>query len=377
MEVSRGRRFTFTTAAMTCAGLLGLGMGHGAVNLKAREKNPKAGPATNPDKDVAIKGGLVALASTIGEPTGGEWDKVQSLAGKAGKTYYFLWSLERVAMAYGLEKIGNKDWYSWGAEILVANQAVNGSWIGAYAEGGVDTSFALLFLCRSNLAPDLTTALKGRIKKAGETALTAGGVGGAKLVKDRLGKGLEPGIGAKPDPAESGNKAGTRKKPRLIQDSPEAQDREINRLSNEFVRAAGDDQEKMLTKLKTSKGVVYTEALAGSIPLLKGSIKTKARDALAGRLTRMSADTLRDKLKDDNLEIRRAAALACALKKSKGHIPDLIGLLEDPEVPVALAAHQALMDLTGKDFGPEADATRAERKEAVSKWKAWWKKRDE
>jgi hypothetical protein len=371
------RRNSHPTAAMTCAGLLGLAMGHGAVNLKAKEKNPNAGPATNPDKDLAIKAGLVALASTIGQQVGRDREKVPLLRNNAGWTYYYLWSLERVAMAYGLEKIGSKDWYSWGAEILLANQTLDGSWAGSYSQGGVDTSFALLFLCRSNLAPDLTASLKGRIKKAGETALTAGGVGGRKLVEGQLGKGMKPGIGGRQDPPEKEDHAGSKKKAGVIQVSAEQQDREIARLSTEFVRAAGEDQENLLTKLKSSKGVVYTEALAGSIPLLNGGMKAKARDALARRLTRMSAETLKDKLKDDNLEIRRAAALACALKKAKAHIPHLIALLEDPELPVALAAHQALKDLSGEDFGPEADATRAERKEAVAQWKAWWKKRNE
>src|SRR5262249_3508894 len=44
--------------------------------------------------------------------------------------YYFLWSLERMAVAFGLETIGGKDWYNWGAEILLANQSPNGGWEG-------------------------------------------------------------------------------------------------------------------------------------------------------------------------------------------------------------------------------------------------------
>ena len=69
-----------------------------------------------------------------------------------------------------------------------------------------------------------------------------------------------------------------------------------------------------------------------------------------------------------------AAARACAQKKARALVPDLIALLTDPEPPVARSAHQALTALTGKDFGPEADATRAERKAALKKWRAWWKK---
>ena len=44
-----------------------------------------------------------------------------------GRTYYFLWSLERVAVALDLDTIGKKDWYGWGAEILLENQAPNGA----------------------------------------------------------------------------------------------------------------------------------------------------------------------------------------------------------------------------------------------------------
>src|SRR5262249_25004635 len=142
----------------------------------------------------------------------------------------------------------------------------------------------------------------------------------------------------------------------------------------ELVQAGGERQEELVEKLKKEKGLVHTEALASSIPLLKGGIKDKARAALAERLTRMTASTLKAKLADDNLEVRRAAALACGRKKVRTLLPNLIDLLEDPETPVAIAARQALKELSGRDFGPEDDATREERSTAVAKWKAWWKK---
>jgi len=56
--------------------------------------------------------------------------------------------------------------------------------------------------------------------------------------------------------------------------------------------------------------VVNTLALAAAIPQLTGTVKTKARSALAERLSRMTNHTLKDKLQDDDPEIRRAAALA-------------------------------------------------------------------
>jgi hypothetical protein len=65
--------------------------------------------------------------------------------------------------------------------------------------------------------------------------------------------------------------------------------------------------------------------------------------------------------------------LACARKKTKSLVPQLIALLDDAETAVAGAAQQALKELSGKDFGPTEDATRAERKAAIAQWKAWWK----
>jgi hypothetical protein len=362
-------------AAMTCAGLLGLATGHGAVNEKIKERNPKAKRLRDPNKDPAIKKGLIALAAAIGEPLGDGKGSALEMKDRAARAYYYLWSLERVAMVYGLDKIGKKDWYRWGAEIILANQSLDGSWKGNYTEGGVDTSFALLFLRRSNLAPDLTAYLKGSIRNAGEVvSLKSGGRGGQKLV---LGKDIQPDLDLTGKGKRNQKDAlpPAREKTDVLPQAKEDQDRQITKLSTEFVRASGDEQETVLKKLRDSKGVVYTEALAGSIPLLKGAMKGKARAALAQRMTRMRAVTLKEKFQDDNLEVRRAAALACASKKLKALIPDVIELLGDPELPVALAARQALKDLTGKDFGPEDDATRAERKAAIAEWKAWWKKR--
>ena len=41
---------------------------------------------------------------------------------------YFLWSLERMAVIYDLKLIEGKDWYEWGAEIILANQQADGGW---------------------------------------------------------------------------------------------------------------------------------------------------------------------------------------------------------------------------------------------------------
>jgi hypothetical protein len=138
-----------STNSMTCVGLLGLAIGRGAV--------PGAAAGKDKLEDPAIHRALQALGRYIGTPAkdAGARPPMQNL--------YFLWSVERVAMLYSLKTIGGKDWYGWGAQILLANQRADGSWAGMEYTGRnelVDTCFALLFLSRSNLVSDLTENLR-------------------------------------------------------------------------------------------------------------------------------------------------------------------------------------------------------------------------
>jgi hypothetical protein len=137
---------------MTCVGLLGLALGHGALLPEERDVNR---PASRVGADVAIKRGLEALGRSVGVPQKRENAPTPNL--------YFLWSVERVAMIYQLPTIGGKDWYGWGANDLIASQRQDGAWSGSEYHGSsppLDTAFALLFLRRSNLVPDLTERLQ-------------------------------------------------------------------------------------------------------------------------------------------------------------------------------------------------------------------------
>jgi hypothetical protein len=283
-----------------------------------------------------------------------------------GRGYYFLWSLERVAVAFNLDTIGRKDWYGWGAEILIANQAADGSWAGEFA-GAPDTCFALLFLRRSNLARDLTASLRGQLKDPGAIELKGGGVGGASVEPPRLKSAFGPSEKSSREPAV---------KPVTPPTPPRAEDA-VTRLSDELLQAPAARQDQVLAKLRDTPGGEHTQALVLAIPKLTGEARTRARDALAERLTRMKASTLEAYLENEDLELRRAAALACAMKDERGQVPRLIELLDDPEPPVARAAYAALKSLTGQDFGPAIDATRAERAKAVADWKAWWARQED
>src|SRR5262249_53751788 len=134
--------------AMTAVGLLGLAVGHGLNNRDAEGRAQGL-------QDPRILGGFVALNRHVGKPTG-QWQNHEMV------NLYVLWSIERVAVLYNLASFGEKDWYRWGAEILVANQQPRGNWDrGGYhgASPVIDTCFALLFLKRANLAEDLTGRL--------------------------------------------------------------------------------------------------------------------------------------------------------------------------------------------------------------------------
>ncbi len=150
---------------------------------------------------------------------------------------------------------------------------------------------------------------------------------------------------------------------------------EAAKRCEELVNAKGGEQMSVLARLRDAKGIENTDALALAIPKLSGDIRKQARDALTQRLTRMTAATLRDKLQEDSIEVRCAAALACGRKNAKEHIPDLLQLLDDPEGDVLQAVRVALSDLTGQDFGPAADAGHRGRAESVSAWRKWWKER--
>jgi hypothetical protein len=303
---------------------------------------------------------------------------------KMGRFYYFLWSLERAAVAYGLDKIGGKDWYAWGAEFLLKDQEKDGSWQGVHGEYGADTCFALLFLRRADLAKDLSASLKNKMKNPAE--LRVGIPGRDKSIKpirspfeDGTGSGQEQ---ATARPKEGGSRPATpvtppstgAAKPRPAETNVEPN---VGKLSAELVDAPASKWGQVLAKLRDAKGPEYTQALAHAIAQLDGEQKKKARQALSERLSNLKASILPTYMEDDDPELRRAAALACAMKEDMAHVGNLIELLKDRERTVERAAYAALKELTKKDFGPAADASDQEKAAAIKAWRDWWKKQAE
>ena len=378
--------FSRSTPSMTCAGLLGLATGYGAslrtVPGGKSLPRPGAGRARDLDlsRDPAIRRALMVLSTAVGQPTGiPAKARPQLQFANGGKVFYYLWSLERVAAVFGLDTIGGKDWYGWGAECLLATQADDGSWtIGEFPQGGVDTCFALLFLKRSNLAPDLTRILRTyQVKDPGRVEPSTRGFGPLDPSKSSKPPTDPPGVKPrKPPPSpgagvESPTKTPTTRNPPPLVGS--GAEEEASQMGKVLVSGAGPKLDQVLTRLREGKGSAFTEALAQAIPNLEGDVRKKARRVLAERMARMNAETLGNKLRDQDPEVRRATCLACAMREETTHFARLIDLLQDPEPLVARAARAALKSLSGQDFGPEEDATQAERTTALEKWKNWWK----
>jgi hypothetical protein len=352
-----GPRNNDSAASMTCAGLLGLTVAYGVATEvveekaeAAKDKESKPRAVQDPAKDPALTRAIAVLATAVGYPTAKlkEMGRPTEIPRIGGRSYYFLWSLERACLALDLDTIGGKDWYEWGSELILANQAQDGSWQGDYAHHRADTCFALLFLRRANFVRDLSARMKGKL----DHKALRGGVGMEGL-KEKLGGGVA-------GPGKEGDKPGEGK--------------ESERLAAEVVEARGERQTELLTKLRDAQGQACTDALVIVIGQTNGDAKKSARKALAERLAKDGADKLTAYLEDREVEIRRAAALACALSGSKAHVPQLIGLLGDREQLVSRAAWAALRNLTNQDFGPALDATDADKDKAIKAWQAWWAK---
>jgi hypothetical protein len=420
--------------SMTCAGLLGLATAVGRREerrLKAEPQShpepkaakpttppkpddpffspaipddpkpkPKAAPKEAPRKRLDQRDKAVAAAfDNLAGILGGNANR-----GKAGpnalfpggrfndRDMYFLWSLERVGVIYGLEKIGRTDWYQFGAEQILRAQNRDGSWGDNGYGPVVNTSFALLFLARSNLVRDLTAKVQ---KDPFNVELRSGAQAGGPAVepKEPIAKAEPMPVkpGPKADPASVPNKAVVKPEPTPVKPvspmptevvepvkpkpKPLPLDEASGKLADALLKVPAASWPKALQQVRDGKGGDFTKALVMVVHRVDGDRKKQARTALEERLSRMSAATLRGMVKSDDGELRRAAILACAMREDRTHIPDLIARLTDEEEAVVRAARAALKSLSGgKDFGPEAGSTKLDRAVAVEQWKSWWAK---
>ncbi len=148
-------------------------------------------------------------------------------------------------------------------------------------------------------------------------------------------------------------------------------------LVQQMLQQLASDQDErrqllVIEKLRDAKGNAYTEGLVQALRIVRGGVQQAARDALIDRMTRMKADTLRDKLASDQEDLRLAAIQAAGHKKAEDLVPDLIELVMEKNAAVRNAARQALQAISGKDFGPAPNASFEDQFYARKQWRAWW-----
>jgi HEAT repeat protein len=149
-------------------------------------------------------------------------------------------------------------------------------------------------------------------------------------------------------------------------------DADADRLVVELVQAKQDREIELLESLRTSPEPHGTLVLAAAIRELKLPRQAKVRHALAQRLADMDASQLKKRFRDEDAEVRQAALAGAGMKKDKALIADTLKLLEDPDPGVAHSARSTLKLLTGRDFGPPANASPLDRSIAIGQWYAWW-----
>jgi hypothetical protein len=133
------------------------------------------------------------------------------------------------------------------------------------------------------------------------------------------------------------------------------------RLADQAVKASGLVQASLLIQLRDGTPPFYTQTLGAAARRLEGPAREQARKALTARLARLGVAALRAALRDDEAEVRQAALRACAQKKDRALVGDLIALLEGADPATARLALSTLRELTGESFGEPAA------------WRAWWK----
>jgi hypothetical protein len=146
----------------------------------------------------------------------------------------------------------------------------------------------------------------------------------------------------------------------------------------ELATAAGKERgarlKQVLTELETRRGPEVLATLSAATTSLESDIRELSRDLIERHLGRQPASVVKEKLKDEQTEVVRAA-MRVVVGKMPSLGGELIDLLADERTDVREAAHAALVSLAkGEDFGPASGADREERGQAQKKWRAWWEK---
>jgi hypothetical protein len=149
----------------------------------------------------------------------------------------------------------------------------------------------------------------------------------------------------------------------------------VTELADAASSERGPRLKAILTELEKRRGKEVLPGLANAAGNYDKDIQKLGRDLLYGHLARQTEAVIKEKLKDDLVEVRKAAVRVVADKMPR-LTGEVIDLLEDGQAEVQTAAHDALVKLSrGEDFGPAADASKQQIADAREKWWTWWSRK--
>jgi hypothetical protein len=411
-----------STPSMTCAGLMALATGLGLeTELAASRGLPGKTRKQQPGRDRNVEAGLKRLERYLLDDQQTPIPGMATIVGPAPEfdflawvkcDFYLLWSLERVGVLYGTDKIGQVAWYPWGAERIVPLQRGDGSWAGKYGEL-ICTSFALLFLTRANISPELSKALGGKFGPEAGLKAYRPGTDARKALDDlarRTTPQADPGEGSRPD----AKRPATPPAPKRLERASVAQLIELLEAAPDRSRriaAAAELEKRWPTYADVQDHLaVLVRLAAGDDPIVAPAARTQLANAfqraqishclhwlgqadeklqgliweqIDGRIARadaarideyrkVAAAVLREKA--FSLASRQAAIELLGRLKGKAAAGELIDQLLDLPRELWPPAGEALRRLTDQDFGPHPGDGIAQVVEAEKRWRAWQKR---
>lgn len=231
------------------------------------------------------------------------------------KRYYYLYALERFSSFQELFE-GRTDeepkWYNEGYQFLAKDQAADGSWSG-YCGATCDTAFSVLFLLRST----------------------------QKSIRAHLGEGtLLGGRG----------------------------------LPTNLSRAKLRNGQVVVDQVKTQVDQLLSMIDGGDDALLDELARDPAQ-LVVEKVDANSARRLEQLVRGGEPEVRLLAVRALGRTGNLDYVPALLYALTDPEPRIVLEAREGLRFTSRnfKGYGPPDEFTEAQRFEAVSAWKNWYR----
>jgi len=129
-----------------------------------------------------------------------------------------------------------------------------------------------------------------------------------------------------------------------------------------------------LTEVEKRQGLQVLDILARESTNADKEIQDLAEMLLKKHVSRQSPANLKKLLQDERAEVRAVAAGSVGDKKLP-YGSQLANLVADTDSRVSQAARQALVRLTGQDFGPDETAGSAARSDAARHWREWLSKK--